>query len=260
MSALEDIADDVDELVNGTTTTADVDRLIFVNGTAKTVRTRHTVHHAALLDQLREATQASTLTSDDAYRPAPASKPSARLDAIAAYQRIDRESTRWAQALHTRTRVPLPDRLRGLIGAAANGPSDLIHGTKDHQRGRDCCLRHSVRSWRTQARVVSGVEAPAFAPHVPCPNLDCEAWDALRVRFDAKVASCIDCGTFWDETTIQNLGRIVAWSAEHLIGSRHWLYDDDGYPVECVECLLTRQQMAERHAERKTRATRQRTA
>ena len=260
MTALEDITDDVDELVNGATTTADVDRLTTSGGRTRLVHGKHTVHHAALLDQLREATQASTLTTDDAFRPAPASKPSARLDAIAAYQRIDRESTRWAQALHSRTRVPLPDRLRGLIGAAANGPSDLVQGAKDHQRRPGCCLRHAVRSWRTQARVVSGVEAPAFAPHVPCPNTDCEAWDTLRVRFDARVASCIDCGSFWDDTSIEHLGRIVAWSAEHLIGARHWLYDDDGYPVECVECLLTRQQMAERARERKQRATHQRTA
>lgn len=251
MSAVQDIADDIDELINGTTTTAPVDRIAITGDHARIVHARHTVHHASLLDQLREATQASTLSMDDAYRPSPGSKPSARLDAIAAYQRIDRESTRWAQALHSRTRVPLPDRLRGLVGAATTAPSDLVEGRRDHPRTRECCLHHSVRSWRAQARVVAGVEAPPFSPHVPCPNLDCERWDTLRVRLDASVASCTECGAFWDPTTITQLAKIVAWSTEHLVGSRHWLYDDEGYPVECTECLATREAMADRAATRK---------
>ncbi|WP_426566395.1 DUF7341 domain-containing protein [Angustibacter sp. McL0619] len=235
---IDRITDDIDELVNGATTTETVDRLTHVKGHWRASKARHTVHHPPLLAQLRAATTGSTMTSEDTFRPIPGSKPSARLDAIATLARIDQQSLSWAQVLRSRRRVPLDDRLRGLIGAAVAADVDQLAGRAG--------LASAVRSWRTAARVVSGIEAPAFAPDVPCPNTDCEKRGSLRVRFDLRVAACVECGAFWDSEHVEQLGRIVAWSAEHLSGPRHWLHDAEGFPLECMECLLTRQEMAER--------------
>lgn len=235
---IERITDDIDELVNGTTTTETVDRITLVKGRWRKTIGRHTVHHPPLLTQLQAATTGSTMTTDDTFRPVPGSKPSARIDAIDTLARIDRESTAWAQHLASRVRGSLPDRLRGLVGAATLTPVDNL-------TGRDG-LAAAVRSWRTSARVVSGIESPAFAPDVPCPNVECEKRGTLRVRFDQRVAACVECGEFWDSEHVEQLGRIVAWSAEHLAGARHWVTDAEGFPVECTECLLTRQEMAER--------------
>lgn len=239
---LERITDDVDELVNGTTTTETVDRLTPTTTGWRKTTGRHTVHHPPLLAQLREAMQASTLTSDDTYRAAFASKPSARLDAIATLARIDTQSTVWARNLGSRWKCPLEDRLRGLVGAAAALPR-----VDQHQLASD------LRSWRTAARVVSGIDSPAFAPDVACPNLECEKRGTLRVRFDLRVASCVECGAYWDPEHVEQLARTVAWSAEHLQGARHWLYDAEGYPTECTECLDTRRAMAERVVGRASR-------
>lgn len=209
-------------------------------------KTIHSVTHPALLDQLHTAITASPLGNDDAFASIPQSKPAARLDAIAALQRIDRESTFWATTLNSRTRVPLRDRLRGLVGAAASADPDTLTGDTIRKGG----LTRAVRGWTITARVVTGWERPTWSPNVPCPNLDCEQRGTIRIRLEQGIGLCTKCGTFWDRSNIGVLGDYVRWAAEHLAGPRHWQYDVDGYPRECSECLLTRELMAERQAAR----------
>jgi hypothetical protein len=236
---LERITDDIDQLVNGQTTTETIDRITLINNRWKKTKERHSVHFPALLDQLTIAMHGTQMSTDDIFRSAPASKPSARLDAIATWQRIDKQATDWAHILGTRARTPLPDRLRGLIGGAA-ARGDL--------QGK---LASVVRSWTVEARVVTRLETPAYVPDVPCPNDECERRGTLRIRLEAGIAACVQCGTFWDRDNITILGGYVRWAAEHLKGPRHWLLDDDGFPTECIECLDARREMAERQVARR---------
>ena len=246
-SPLDRITDDVDELVNGIATTEEVDRLDQTSGVWKASKAKHTVRHPALIDQLSAAVQGSTMALDEAFRPSFGSKPSARLDAIAALQRIETQSKDWAQTLHTRVRAPLKDRLRGLVGGATAYPS--LQGD----------LARMTKSWAVMAKVVTGIESPPFTPDVPCPNVDCEQRGGLRVRLDEKIASCVNCGSVWDPVRIGQFAEYVAWAAEHLRGPRHWvLIEREGASEpefrECMECLTARQEMADRVVTRRRSA------
>ncbi len=219
------IADNINELIRPQTTTTRTDQGI------------HKVTHPPLIDQLNDTTTVSTLGSDH-YTGNPTSKPPARLDAIALLQRIDRQST----DISTRLDMPVNkiiDRLSRIAGQSA----DLDNDTKTW-------IEHRTRSWVISARIITGHDAPAYQPDVPCPNTECERRSSLRIRLEDQIATCTECGNVWDEHTITQLGVYVRWAAEHLTGPRHWTTDDDGYPTECTACLDTRRAMAERAAAR----------
>ncbi|NUO58981.1 MAG: hypothetical protein HOV78_20155 [Hamadaea sp.] len=236
-------ADHIRELNHTTTTTERVDRFVPIPNITEPpwhipawtkIRDTHTAHHPALLDQLEAAVQQAA--GGGAYGGGTAkSKPSARLDAIAVLQRIDRQSERLARNLGL-PHATLRPRLSAIAGALTTTTS-----------GREADL---VRAWWVAARCTTGWEDAAYTPHVPCPNVDCERWDTLRIRLTDGIATCIECGESWHEGNFVQLGDYIRWAAEHLTGPRHWLYDENGYPIECTVCLVERQVMAERAAAR----------
>lgn len=228
--------DHIRELTTAYSTTVTVDRIHQHLGPAlpwggwRRSRVLHTVVHRPLLDQLEEAVQHAR-DQGDASSTVPRSKPTARLDAIATLARIDRESATLAAELGLGV-TGLRRRLHGLaekLGAAPN---------------------RRVRSWWVQARCVTGWEDPPYVPHVPCPNVDCERWDTLRIRVTDRIATCVECHATWTALDVDEhgagadqwirLGQYVRWAAEHLSGARHWVLTPEGNPIECVECLPVR--------------------
>lgn len=254
--AQQDVADDVAALVDSQQTVEQVD-----GGSSAVVRLRdgalacllpqrrrHVVEHGALLAQLLVATQTATAVGDgDLGRSSPRSKPSARIDAIAAMERVDVESRWWADALGTRSRTRLPDRLRGLVGGAGHSL-----GLTD-ERGRT--LAKATRSWVSLARVVTGHDSPPFSPHVRCP--DCDRLGGLRVRLSSRVAVCLECGQSWEDDATGSLQRLavwVGWATEHLAGPAHLVPDDAEVGVDqrpCVECAVERAAFADRQRARR---------
>lgn len=240
------IADDVRALLQPSTTHASATRIVPVPRPElwEQIRVTHSVTHAPLLDQVRDTvTNPVAVVDRDAFHTAPKSKPAAQLDALAFLRRLEVESTRWAQALRSRVRVPLESRLSGLVGAAAMADAQLVGD-----------LGRAVHGWVIGARIVTGWEKAPWAPNVQCPNTDCERRGTLRIRLDTGVGQCMECGTYWDADNIRVLGDYIRWAGEHLTGPRHWRVDADGFPVECVECLATREQMALRAAARSSSA------
>lgn len=197
-------------------------------------QTLHTATHPSLLDQLQHALTGST--AGMIMGSGTGSKPAARLDALAVLQRIERESADRAQDEGIET-LPLHQRLSRLAGTVPD-------------------LDQQVRSWWTAARLVTSWDTPPFAPRVPCPNPECERRGSLRIRVHEETAICVECGDYWPPEDVGRLGEYVRWAAEHLIGPRHWLHDEDGELVECTECLTTRDAMADR-AFTRARAARQ---
>jgi hypothetical protein len=231
-------ADHIRDLIRGYTTTDRIDRFVPIPNVGDTptwTRTRvlHTVTHQPLLDQLEEAVQQAKDSGDYAGGAAK-SKPAARLDAIATLQRIDKQSKAVARELGLDP-APLRARLSAISGKIGSNP----HPT--------------VRKWWVAARCATGWETAPYSPDVPCPNIECERWSSVRIRLDQYLAHCVECGETWDESNFTQLGDYVRWASEHLRGPRHWKYDADGFPVECVECLVERQVMAERKAARQAR-------
>lgn len=194
------------------------------------IKETHETHYAPLLEQLEEAVHQSPEAGAHGGG-TPKSKPSARLDALAVLQRIDRQSRARAADLNIEP-AQLPARLLAISGK--------VGATLDEQ----------VRAWWVAARCATGWEQHPYAPDVPCPNVECERWSTLRIRLDDYLASCVECGEVWDRGNYVQLGDYVRWASEHLRGARHWLYDAEGYPVECVECLPEREAMAKRLLQR----------
>lgn len=193
-----------------------------------------TITHMPLIAQLEEAVNQSRGAGDFAGGVS-RSKPNARLDALDVLQRIERQSARMARDLNLAP-MPLPQRLSAISGAL--GP----------------IIDKTVRAWWISARCTTGWEQAPYEPDVPCPNTECEQRGTLRIRLDTHLATCTKCGEVWDEHNYTQLGDYIRWASEHLRGARHWLYDADGYPIECVDCLIERQVMAER-AQARAKAT-----
>ena len=235
------------------------------DGRWRTQRRQHDVTHPALLDQIHQTVTGSTMGEQE-FRAAYGSKPAGRLDALAYLHRLAEQSARMCTELDV---VPdaaglrrlvhdkrLTDRAAQLlvIKARLSALSGVI-GDRPNRR---------VKAWWATARVLTQHDAPPFAPMAPCPT--CDQWGTLRVRFDPKVAVCVECEETWDDQSPEaahQFGRLaiwVEWSTEHLHGLRHWVGDDDvtgypglGYVVECPECAPERLERAKREAERMRR-------
>lgn len=196
----------------------------------------HVVTHAPLLTQLRAATAGATGLSDDSASTRATSKPAAHLEALDLLARIDHQSAALADE-HGIDEPDLTKRLLALSGFIGHEPHRL------------------VRSWWTAARVVTHWDAPAYRPHgTPCPN--CWETTTLRIRVDDELAHCTACGESWDTTgqpdarPLSLLAQHVRWCTDHQVTKpRHWLIDENGYPVECVECLEFRSAWASWRAE-----------
>lgn len=240
-------ADHIRELVQGFTTTETVTQpTLHPDGRWRPVRRHHVVTHPALLDQI-ETTATGKTTADDPVRGGrTGSKPAGRLDCLAYLHRLDHQSRTLAEKHHIDPDQPLRSRLLALSG---------IIGDRPH---------HTVKAWWATARVLTQHDSPPFAPNVPCP--ECDMRGSLRVRFDPKVATCVECHGVWDDDDAR-FGRLALWcewAAEHLHGSRHLLdraradklgvehgYDEAfGYVVVCPDCEFERAAMAEREAAR----------
>lgn len=209
----------------------------------------HVVHHASLLEQLAGASSTSQVRDGDSeVRGVPASKPAARLDALAVAHRITEESEWWAHRL----RLPVHGhdvaaRLRDLTQARPDATAVV------DPAGRD--LVKASTAWVTLAQVVTGWEDEPWRPNVPCPNLECETRGGLRVRALAERAACLDCGETWTGPGLVELAGWVAYAAEHLAGPRHLLVDDAAVGVHRVpcddeRCVADREAMAARRSAR----------
>lgn len=201
------------------------------DGKWRTTTRLHTVHHKALLNQLKDAATGATSKADEnAGRTTYGSKPTAHLEALDVYDRINTQSRELATQLHIPP-MPLEARLLAISGNI---------GDKPH---------HRVKTWWIAARIATQWETRPYQPtNAPCPIETCEQFGTLRVRYEEHLAHCTHCGTTWEgEAEVQNLGRHVKWSTDHDLNKpRHWTLTPEGDLVECVECLATRDAMTQR--------------
>lgn len=200
--------------------------------TGKMTHALHTVTHPPLLQQLADAAIGyGPRSDDDAGKTTFTSKPAAHLEATDLLARIDHQSA----TLGDEHGIDEPDLTKRLLAL-----SGFIGGEPHRQ----------VRSWWAQARLVTQWDTPAHRPHgAPCPS--CWESGTLRIRLDDELATCTGCGDTWDRTlhpssgSLDVLAQHVKWCTDHEVTkARHWKVDDDGFPVECVDCLAFRQAWA----------------
>lgn len=171
-------------------------RQVNADGSSTIITTRHRVTAPPLLEQLATAIYS---TAAEEGRRAFGSKPSARVDALDALQRIESGVESWLKRLGldiptrpTREGTEALNVPQGLRRAAAHAPEEI---------------RADVRSWWSMARTVTGWDQPAWKPDNSCPL--CNVRGGLRIRRDATSATCVECWETWDVETIGLL-------AEHI--------------------------------------------
>lgn len=147
----------------------------------------------ALIDQLDAATpQSQGSEGGGGYK----SRPAARIEALDVLIRIDTEAARWVRELgeddHGGTKACV-NRLHGLYASADDVAKKAIE--------RD------VRSWWSQARIISGWDSAAWRPDNTCPA--CDERRSLRIKLVDAMGFCVECRETWDDTTIGLL-------AEHI--------------------------------------------
>jgi hypothetical protein len=164
-----------------------------------------TTTQPGLLAALWQAVAPARTTTDDdssnnsGFR----SAPPLCVEALSRHTQIQIATVRWCWSLHIELRDTTDSNIRALVGAAGNLDSDTQHALLDE-----------LRQWRTWAAVMTGWQAPAYAPHVPCPNPDCQRADTLRVNLDRQTALCIACRTTWDRDNIGILADYIRASTE----------------------------------------------
>ncbi|MBM7788866.1 hypothetical protein [Tenggerimyces flavus] len=144
----------------------------------------HETEHPSLLEQLLGAVDPSRSAEEGTGIARPyGSAAAARLDAIDAALRIDREAAAWLRAL------------------GKDDPGDTIACVRQlgpHLRNTE--IARDVRRWWTWARVLTGWDSPAWRPDNTCPL--CGVRGILRVRLDKRSAVCIGCWETWDTETV----------------------------------------------------------
>lgn len=143
----------------------------------------HRVKFPSLLDQLATAVEPSASAIDGA-RAGYSSKPSARIDAIDRLLAIEVGAANWLRQLDEKLRHTTYDNLRALVGLET--PDDVLR-----------LLVADARAWLIWARVVTGWEKPPRTLKEPCMN--CGIRGRTRVRLDPNQATCLDCGSVWQQ-------------------------------------------------------------
>lgn len=151
----------------------------------------HVTKVPPLLAQLW-ANDVHSSSAEDGPRPGFASKPAARLEALDAAARIDVQASRWITDLGEQPRsLSTDDIIRQLHGLAASA-DDVTRRA----------IERSVRSWWTQARIVTGWDSPAWSPDNTCPS--CGERGTLKIRLAEHIGMCTaeECRATWEPETI----------------------------------------------------------
>lgn len=160
--------------------------------------------HESLIDQLDQSA-AWSATGTDGGRTA-ASRVPVRLDAIDCLEMIRTAASEWLGKHRT---AASDVRLQGdvRLQRLKHDVRRLVGVPWTQLELHD--LDAEVRSWVSRARVVTGWDIPAFAPHVRCPA--CNGLGTLRIRLVERTAACVavGCVASWDPATIGIL-------AEHI--------------------------------------------
>ncbi|VXB82496.1 hypothetical protein [Aeromicrobium sp. 9AM] len=187
------------------------------DGSTTWIQQRHITSSPSLLEQLWSAVEASGST--EGGQRSFASKPSARLDAIDAAQRIDTGAFTWLRRLglvDVYDDKTLPDTAAAVKRLGSLLPSAEKCGRKRADRERACCPQHELeldlRSWWTAARILTGWDSPAWKPDNTCPV--CEVRGSLRIKLEHRSGMCVDCGSTWPAETIGLL-------ADHIRAENH---------------------------------------
>jgi hypothetical protein len=183
-------------------------------------QTRHHTTVPALIHQLTGATPQGSREETGSQHGK--SRPAARIESLDTLILIDTEAGEWLDRLgytipankidpETQASIVGSGCITALLRLGGIYPSTDTCGrlTHNHESQIWCCarghLKHDVRRWWNQARIITGWDIPAFKPRATCPI--CDASGSLRVKLDG--ALCVECRSLWD-------GAQIGLLAEHI--------------------------------------------
>lgn len=144
------------------------------------------------------------------------SRPAASIEALDTLVNIDLEAARWVRDMgedDPATTIGCVALLGGLLASANR--CKLRRGREDSKTGW-CCTWHAVERdvhrWWTQARIVTGWDAPAWRPDNTCPA--CGVRRSLRIRLAERVGFCVECRETWPSDSYQVLAEHIRTESE----------------------------------------------
>jgi hypothetical protein len=192
-------ADDLRNLITDLTRTRNHREHLTATIGHTTVGHAHFTKVPPLLAQLQYANPASETGSRSGA--GFESRPAASLEALDTLVRIDLEAARWVRDLGEDDPATTL-RCVALVGAllpSTNRCKRPRPAVDQQTRKVTCCtwhaIEHDVRRWWTQARIVTGWDAPAWRPDNTCPS--CGVRRALRIRLAERVGFCTECHETW---------------------------------------------------------------
>ena len=148
---------------------------------------KHVTDVPALITQLQHATPSGS--GEERGNAGFASRPAARIEALDTLIRIDHEASRWLRILGEDDPADTITVIRRLNARAASAEPETR-----------AAIEKDIRRWWTQARIVTGWDAPAWRPENTCPL--CEKRGGLRVKVVDQVGHCTECGESWTPATL----------------------------------------------------------
>lgn len=148
----------------------------------------HYTNHPPLLAML-QANQPTGSNDNNTSGGGAKSQPPTHIEALDTLQHIDHMAAAWVRYLghdDAGDTVAIVIKLGSLYPAVDERTQPRI--------ARD------VKSWWTQARVVTGIDSPAWRPNNTCPI--CAQKGGLRVNRDAYNGMCINCRETWGPDTM----------------------------------------------------------
>lgn len=143
----------------------------------------HTVMHPPLLDQLL-ATIRITTAENKGSRATPGSQSPVRIDALDAYNNIQKEAK---TVLAETFKVTPSSDVKKNVARFLDLPI-----SKD--------LSSIIYHWHATAAVITDWQTPPFSPNASCPV--CSKVGTLRIKLVTQSAVCVSCRSLWNSNTI----------------------------------------------------------
>jgi hypothetical protein len=208
-TAAEHLRDMIRDLTRTTSHREQLNRAPAAGGTVA-----HFTKMPPLLDQLQwgDWTKGSD-RSGSGYE----SRPAASIEALDTLVQIDLAAARWVRDLgedDPASTIGCVTRLGALLPSTTRCRAP--RGVRDDVGRITCCtwhaIEHDVRTWWTQARLVTGWDAPAWRPDNTCPN--CGERRSLRIRLAERIGFCTGCRETWGPEAYQVLASHVRAESE----------------------------------------------
>ena len=160
---------------------------------------RRVIRLPGLIQQLHEAAlDPSAGLMEGSAGNKPKSRPPVALEALSAYNDIERGSVRWVRSVRLAVRPRPESNIRALVGIVYKLDLDTLEA-----------LYGELRQWHRWAAVMTGWDKRPFQPRIECPYDECGAKCSIWINIERRLAMCKQCEAYWEGDQIGDLAELV---------------------------------------------------